>query len=157
MLIGCAAPSGTPQTVAQPALMQEARQEALPSAPELESASGEASATVVVETLKEVATDQGRPAAAEPEAAKAVEMPTQPPPAAEEAPAPDPNLPPQPEVAAAEALTLSSDVITTTATPSLPTVTLTATQELTAALYLAPPAISERSGADVAASRALSS
>ena len=83
-------------------------------------------------------------------------MPTQAPPAAEEAPAPDPNLPPEPEVAAAEALTLSSDVITTTATPSLPTVTSTATQELTAALELAPLAISETVGADVAAASALS-
>lgn len=156
VLTGCAAPSGTPQTVEQPAAMQEARQEAPAATPEPESASGEASATVVVETLKEIAADQSAPAAAEPAAAAAVEMPTQPPAAAEEAPAPDPSLPPQPEVAAVEALTLSSDVITTTATPSLPTVTLTATQELTAALELAPLAISETIGADVAAASALS-
>ena len=156
VLIGCAAPSVTPQIVEQPAAMQEARQEAPPAAPELESGSGEASATVVVETLKEVAADQGAPAAAEPAAAAAVEMPTQAPPAAEEAPVPDPNLPPQTEVAAAEALTFSSDVITTTATPSIPALILTATQELSTALELATLAISETVGADVAATSALS-
>ncbi len=108
--------------------------------------------------LKEIAADQGAPAAAEPAAvaAAAVEMPTQAPPAAEEAPTPDPNLPFQTEVAAAEALTFSSDVITTTATPSLPTLTSTATQELTAALELATLAISETAGVEVTAATTLS-
>ena len=158
VLIGCAAPSTAPQSMEQPAGMQEARKEVPPAAPELESASGEASATVVVERLKEIADDEGAPAAAEPAAAPApaIEMPTQAPPTAEEAPTPEPNLSPQPEVAAAEALTLANAVITTTATPSSPSITLTATQELTAALELATLAISETAGADVAAASALS-
>ncbi len=50
VLIGCAAPSAAPQAMEQPAGMQEARKEVPPAAPELESAGGEASATVVVET-----------------------------------------------------------------------------------------------------------
>ena len=158
VLIGCAAPSTAPQTMEQPTEMQEARREAPTAARELQSANGVASATVVVETLKEIAADQDAPAAAEPAAApaSAVEMPTQAPRTAEEAPTPAPNLSPQPEVAAAEVLTLTTTVITRTATPLSPSIALTATQELTAALELATLAISETAGANFAAASPLS-
>ena len=121
-LIGCAAPSAAPQTMEQPAEVQEFRQEPSAADQELQSTSGVASATVVVESLKEVAADKVAPAAAEPAAAPApaVEMPTEAPPATEEAPTAEPDLASQPEVAAAEALILSPAVITTTVTPFVP-------------------------------------
>ena len=136
VLIGCAAPAAAPQSMEQLSTREETQREAPAAAPQLDSA-GAGDATVVVETVRELAAEQATPAAKSATATESfAETAMQPPAAAAEVPVLEPSLTPQPAVAAEQALALSAAAITTT-TPLSPTVTPTATQELTSSLDLA--------------------